>query len=128
MNGIDVREHLSPMAMQVLPCLWNRPGRHDDQGRSRWRRPIDPKRIRKGDLKSLLVFDRYDAAVTNREHDPYSPNFLQPVDYFITPTTGGAPFVVHHSRVLRFDGIDPLTTSRWTIYEQDWGVAFGGAP
>ena len=37
--------------------------------------PLDPSRIRPGDLSAIRVFDRYDASVYQRDYDLHSPNF-----------------------------------------------------
>ena len=85
--------------------------------------PLDPKRIREGDLKALHYFDRYDISVTNREYDFNSQNFGKPIWYRVHPNHASTPKVVHHSRILRFDGIRPPTKSGFTIYDQDFGVS-----
>ena len=85
---------------------------------------LDPKRIRPGDLKALRVFDRFDLSAWERERDIFSPNFGLPEQYHVHPTGGQSlPFRVHHSRVIRFDGIQALTDSRFWHYDQDWGVS-----
>ena len=84
--------------------------------------PLIPERIRPGDLTALRAFDRYDASVTMREYRLDDKNYGQPIFYDLTPSRGGQ-MRVHHSRVLRFNGIMPPTDSGFTIYEQDWGVS-----
>ena len=81
-----------------------------------------PERIRPGDLKALRVLDRYDASVFQREQDLADAHYGQPLFYDLHPRWGGM-MRVHHSRVLRFDGLEPGTDSRWVLYEQDWGVS-----
>ena len=85
--------------------------------------PLNYDQVREGDLKSLQYFDRYDISVTAREHDMFDSNFGAPVWYDLHPSHGGTPLRVHHSRVLRFDGIRPPTRSGFTIYDQDFGVS-----
>ena len=86
--------------------------------------PLFPERIKEGDLKAIRVFDRYDMSVLERDKDLFSPNYNCPVTYHVHPTGGYAiPLEVHHTRVIRFDGITPLTDSRYYSYEQDWGVS-----
>ena len=69
--------------------------------------PLIPEQIREGDLTALRVFDRFDLSVTNREPDLGHPNYGRPTHYNIHPSRGSVPMVVHHSRVIRFDGIPP---------------------
>ena len=84
--------------------------------------PLVPERVRAGDLLALPVFDRYDASVWTRDDDVYSPTYGQALMYRINPTRG-VGFYVHASRVLRFDGIAPLSDDGYTIYDRDWGVS-----
>ena len=84
--------------------------------------PLVPEQIRRGDLVNLLVLDRYDMSVMERDLNILSPTYGEPVRYAVHPSRGGTA-VVHSSRVLRFDGIEPNTDSGFTIYEQDWGVS-----
>ena len=85
--------------------------------------PLDVKRIREGDLKALHYFDRYDLSVVQRDYDFQSPNFGKPIWYRVHPAHGVQIERVHHSRILRFDGIRPPTVSGFTIYDQDFGVS-----
>ena len=82
-----------------------------------------PERIRKGDLSALRVFDRFDGSVYQRDHDLWSPNYGRPLIYTVHPTWGSIPISVHHSRIIRFDGIKPLTDSKFYNYEEDWGIS-----
>ena len=86
--------------------------------------PLVIERIRPGDLKALHVFDRYDMSVMGRNMDLFSPDFQRPAMYRVTPRRGGTPFVVHPSRVLRFDGIMSFSSGGFdSYYDQDWGVS-----
>ena len=85
--------------------------------------PLDSRRIREGDVQALHYFDRYDLSVTHREGDFLSPNFRRPIFYDVHPSYGGVPFRVHHSRILRFDGIEPSTKSGFYNYDYDFGVS-----
>ena len=85
--------------------------------------PLDPKRIREGDVTALHYFDRYDLSVTDRDGDFNSPNFRRPVFYDVHPSYGGVPLRVHHSRILRFDGIEPTTKSGFYNYDYDFGTS-----
>ncbi|MCY3553724.1 MAG: DUF1073 domain-containing protein [Gemmatimonadetes bacterium] len=84
--------------------------------------PMDPKRIRPGDLVGLQVFDRFDASVMVRDDDHMSPTYGQALVYRINPARGFG-FNVHASRVVRFDGITPLSDDGYTLYERDWGIS-----
>ena len=86
--------------------------------------PLVLNRIRPGDLSALHVFDRYDMSVVSRETDIHSPDMQGPAMYRVTPRLGAVPFMVHPSRVLRFDGISPFSSGGFTsYYDQDWGVS-----
>ena len=85
--------------------------------------PLDVRRIREGDLKALHYFDRYDCSVTNRIYDFQSPFYGEPEWYRVHPNHGGGSQTVHHTRILRFDGIRPPTKSGFTAYDQDFGVS-----
>ncbi len=79
--------------------------------------PLMLERVRPGDLLNLLPLDRYDASVFERDDDPYSPTYGQALRYFLTPSRG-VGFHVHASRVLRFDGLSPLSADSYTIYDR----------
>ena len=81
-----------------------------------------PERIRPGDLGNLMVLNRYEMAVPQRINDMYDPNFGQPEFYDLFPQRGGN-LTVHHSRIVRFDGITPETDSGFVSYDWDWGVS-----
>ena len=87
--------------------------------------PLMPERIREGDLVGLLVYDRFDANVMVRDSDLMSPTGGKPLIYNIYPSRlyGQQPFMVHSSRVLRFDGIEPLTDTGFFNYDDDWAVS-----
>jgi len=83
--------------------------------------PLNINRMLPGDLSNILTVDRFDANIVSKEKNPFSKNFGRPIFYNITMKQGGS-FVVHHSRVIRFDGIEPMTDNSWQSYDQDWGV------
>ena len=85
--------------------------------------PLDPKQIREGDVTALQYFDRFDLSVTYRGSDMAQPEFRQPLFYDVHPSYGGVPIRVHHSRVLRFDGIPPASKSGFGSYDYDFGVS-----
>ena len=84
--------------------------------------PLDPEAVRPGDLIHLLPLDRHDANRFSWDENPYSPTYGQTIEYFMSPTLG-RPFHVHASRVLRFDGLTPLSASGYTVYQREWGVS-----
>ena len=84
--------------------------------------PLDVTRLREGDLRNLLPFDRYSLAVDEMDEDPMSPTYGEPVMYRINPNTGHS-FEIHPSRCLRFDGIEPLGADGFTVYQQEWGLS-----
>lgn len=84
--------------------------------------PLNVNRMMPGDLQNIINVDRFDANVVSKENNPFSKNYGQPIFYNITLKMGGS-FVVHHSRVIRFDGIKPMSDNSWQSYDQDWGVA-----
>ena len=84
--------------------------------------PLMLERVRVGDLLGLPVFNRFSASVWRRDDDPYSPTYGEALTYRINPTRG-VGFLVDASRVLRFDGMTPLSDDGYTLYDQDWGVS-----
>ena len=85
-------------------------------------KPLNIDRMQPGDLSNILIVDRFDATIGEKEKNPYSQNFGMPIFYRIQLKQGGT-LTVHHSRVIRFDGIKPLSDNRWQSYDPDWGVA-----
>ena len=85
--------------------------------------PFMPEQVREGDLSALRVLTRYDASVYERDYDLMSPTYGQPLSYNLHPNYGGPPMLVHHTRLVRFDGILDPGDSALTSYEQDWGVS-----
>ena len=84
--------------------------------------PLDLMRVREGDLTNVAAFDRFEATVWEWDRDVFSSTYGEPLIYHVTPRQGSA-FEVHRSRVLRFDGIEPLSSSGWDTYDQNWGVS-----
>ena len=84
--------------------------------------PLVPERVRAGDLRALPVFDRFSASAWRRDEDPTSPTYGETLTYRLNPTRG-VGFLVDASRVLRFDGITPLTDDGFTLYDRDWGIS-----
>lgn len=86
--------------------------------------PLEPERVRPGDLAALHVFDRFSAYVSERDYDLMSPTFGQPVEYYVYPRKGsGKGAYIHASRVLRFDGLVSNSADGYQHYDYDWGVS-----
>ena len=85
--------------------------------------PLDIRRIREGDVTALHYFDRYDLSVPRKNGDFRDANYGKPDFYDVHPSYGSVTERVHHSRVLRFDGLRPPTKSGYTVYDQDFGVS-----
>lgn len=58
------------------------------------------------EVKYLRVFDRFQTQVAQYNNDPESSRYGQPESYQFVSATTGKTFIAHHTRVLRFDGID----------------------
>jgi len=56
------------------------------------------------DVEFMRVYDRYEATVQKKSEDPASVDYGKPELWLISPKTGGTPYMVHNSRVWRFDG------------------------
>lgn len=55
-------------------------------------------------VEFLRVYDRWQTSVNRRYADPMNPGYGKVELYQISPHTGGAPYLVHESRILRMDG------------------------
>jgi len=84
-------------------------------------KPLNISRLIPGDMANILTVDRFDANIVEKEKNPLSKNYGKPIFYNITMKQGGS-LIVHHTRVIRFDGIESLTDNSWQSYDQDWGV------
>ena len=78
--------------------------------------------ISEGDLVHLMVMDCFDCHVKLIDRNVYSATYNEPIMYTISPYLG-IPYDVHSSRVLRFDGLKPVTTHRYSLYRREWGVS-----
>ena len=78
--------------------------------------PLDLRMIRPGDLVGLKAYNRFACSVLEWNIDG------KPTGYYITPTRG-VPFRAHASRVIRFEGLEPLDDDGFTIYDRDWGLS-----
>ena len=84
--------------------------------------PLNVARIRPGDLKNIIVIDRHDVVVKKRYTDPMDKKFGKPELYHIT--VRGVSWDCHESRMLRFDGQEPLSVRGWSSgYSWDWGIS-----
>lgn len=81
--------------------------------------PVDEARIRA--LRWMVDVDRRDLYPMTWENDPDSPRFGQPVTYRLTRMGGTATetMTVHHTRIVRFEGVTP--TRRRRLMLQGWG-------
>ena len=86
---------------------------------------LDITRIKEGDLVNLLHYSRHEVKIENWVSDIYDNNYGEPLQYSITPSIGTHdPYIVHHSRVIRFDGRQALSSDGWTNnYDRDWGIS-----
>lgn len=84
--------------------------------------PLNINRMLPGDLSNILSIDRFDATIVAKENNPYSLNYGKPIAYSINLKNAGN-LVVHHSRVIRFDGKESNSDNGWISYDPDWGVA-----
>lgn len=85
---------------------------------------LELDRIKEGDLKAVHHYDRFHCTVEEVNTDLSDPNCGKPERYKITPTNGDIDaFVVHHTRVLRFDGVPPVSQSWDSTYDEWWGVS-----
>ena len=87
---------------------------------------LKPEEIREGSIANLLVVERWAVSIEHWHIDPRMPNYGKPYMYRVSPrlTQGsGDQLLVHHSRVLRFDGIRPPLTEGWNYWDRDWGAS-----
>lgn len=99
---------------------------------------LDPMTAPRGSLRALHVFDRWDTEILSHDLDLTSTSYGRPYLYRFRPSmvlegehetngddiTTRISFDVHHSRVVRFDGLMPPHSGGWRgQYERDWGVS-----
>ena len=90
------------------------------------RMELDVESIKPGDLKSLLVFDRYDAVIRQWYVNPMHHKYGQPSMYEFNPAIQEdiVQIVAHESRCIRFNGRMPISCNGWDAgYDRDWGVS-----
>ncbi|MGL5284182.1 MAG: DUF1073 domain-containing protein [Plesiomonas shigelloides] len=79
-------------------------------------KPLNVNRIRKGDLRRVIVFDRWDMqAVTLNTWNILAENYLKPEFYVIA----GGGQQIHHSHIVRFEGA--RLPRRSQVLTQGWG-------
>lgn len=67
-------------------------------------KPLDLTKIKKGSLKAVQVFDRYELSWSQTNiTDPLQDNFLLPEYYMIA---GGGSTMIHHSNCILMEGAD----------------------
>ncbi len=82
-------------------------------------KPLDYNKIKKGSLKSLIVFDRWDLhGMDFNLFDFMSPNYQRPT-YYTLGTTSSAAQWIHHSHIVRHEGIQ--LPRRLRHLAQGWG-------
>lgn len=85
--------------------------------------PLRIETIPKDSFKGIMVMDRWMLnATTERRVTELGPDFGMPEFYrVVTSATGIPPWRIHHSRLIRFDGIPLPYQQRLT--ENDWGMS-----
>jgi uncharacterized protein len=83
--------------------------------------PLRPETIREGQFKGLLPLDRWLLSPSLQDLvEDFGPNFGKPKFYTTTPDSMGMPVMtIHHSRVIRIDGVRLPYWQR--IAENLWG-------
>jgi uncharacterized protein len=82
-------------------------------------KPLDVRKIKKDSLKSLIVFDRWDLHGQDFNlFDFMSPNYQRPT-YYTLGTTNAAAQRIHHSHIVRHEGIQ--LPRRLRHLAQGWG-------
>lgn len=81
--------------------------------------PLNAARV-KG-VEFMRVYDRYEMSEAWKYSDPTKTEYGKTEIWRITPAQGGAPFLVHESRMLVFDG-DPIP-NRLRQMNQGWGAS-----
>lgn len=86
--------------------------------------PLDLEAIEPGGIANLLVTSRFNAGIRSWVIDVHMPRYGRPYLYDYSPRVSHSPrYLVHHSRVLRFDGIAATETEGWQTQERDWGFS-----
>ena len=102
--------------------------------------PLKPEDVKEGSVVNLWVVDRWSASVQNWQTDPTKPRYARPHQYRVSGRIFGSPdgeiilantsttsqnVLVHHDRLIRFDGTRSPLTEGWTSgpWEREWGVS-----
>lgn len=85
--------------------------------------PLRIEAIAKDSFKGIMVMDRWMLnAATEQRVKEIGPDFGMPEFYrVVTSATGIPPWKIHHSRLIRFDGVTLPYQQRLT--ENDWGMS-----
>lgn len=74
-------------------------------------------------LQNLIIASRFDTSINEIDTDITSPNFGKPL-YYQFNLKNSAQINVHHTRVIRVDGMMPLTINSWQNgYDQYFGIS-----
>ena len=86
--------------------------------------PLSESTLRPGDLKNLIIVDRFDLTVEGYVSDIWDPNFGKP-EFYIWHSGDLGTRMIHHTRVLRYDSIKvgPRYGHNYSSYDTDWGVS-----
>lgn len=82
--------------------------------------PLDINHIKEGDLINLSVFDQQSVSEMEWDWDVTSANYGKP-SYYTIFGGGGEHVYVHHSRILRFVGEEPMTIDERAEDHNGWG-------
>lgn len=138
--GIAIQSQLPPDRIDALHRAWQAvgiPGRLADA--IKWARlyggaiavllvdgqdlaaPLDLDAIGQGDFRGLAVLDRHQVTPGERAIEELGPMLGYPASYRVHDIDGLGGQVIHHSRVLRFIGIE--LPHRQRRGEQGWGAS-----
>ena len=85
--------------------------------------PLNINELRKGDLRNIVLFDRFQVHVepyTDINEDPFDRNYGKPDHYTFNLKNGGVNFQkIHHSRCIRFDS-EYYNINKHQAYNYRW--------
>ena len=86
--------------------------------------PLNITTMREGDLKNLILVDRYDLTVNQYIDDMRNPMFGKP-EYYMWHAAQFGQHTIHHSRVLRYDAITLPGRHGYgsSSYDSEWGLS-----
>jgi hypothetical protein len=73
-------------------------------------------------LKNIIVVDRFNTSILNNDNDIMSTNFNKPLVYRFN-IINKSTLDVHHSRVIRVDGITSLSEDGFQSHDRNFGVS-----